>query len=64
MEGPRLLPVLRYLMLETFSILVPCDGLVCWGPSATTLIMLDLLDFISVLLDLLGMNLVVSTCMV
>ena len=63
MEGPRLQPVLRYLMLEALGILVPCDGLISWGPPAATLVMLDPLDFIRVLLDLLGMNLVIPKCM-
>jgi len=63
-EGPRLQPVLRYLMLEALGIIIPCDGLIGWGPSAATLVMLDPLDFIRVLLDLLRMNLVVSKCMV
>ena len=58
-ECPRLQPVLRYLMLEALGILVPCDGLICWGPSAGTLVMLDPLDLIRVLLNLLGMNLVI-----
>lgn len=51
-------------MLEALGILVPCDGLIGWRPSADTLVMLDPLDFIRVLLNLLGMNLVIPTCKV
>jgi hypothetical protein len=51
-------------MLEALGILVPRDGLIGWGSSAATLVMLDPLDFIRVLLDFLGMNLVVPICMV
>jgi hypothetical protein len=63
-ECSRLHPVLRYLMLEALGILVPCDGLIGRGPSAGTLVMLDPLDLIRVLLNLLGMNLVIPTCII
>ena len=64
MECPRLQPILRNLMLQALGIIVPCYGLIGWGPSAATLIMLDPLDLISVLLDLFGMDLVIPKCMV
>lgn len=51
-------------MLEALGVLIPCDGLIGRGPSAATLVMLDPLDLIRVLLNLLGMNLVIPTCII